>query len=136
MVYFSIYLTLNYKKTDRHSGSQTRVRRYRNAYYYVCNLSTKSQYDTADKQELSHIDGWLVVRGLFKQNTNGLMQFGTLVVGGLLIALGLFIFQDRSDVFLQICLTYVENLVAFNQQKKKQEKGHPCVTYARMTLFI
>ncbi len=42
------------------------------------------------------IGGWLVIRALFKKNTNGLLRIGTLVVGGLLIALGLFMFQDGS----------------------------------------
>ncbi len=46
------------------------------------------------------IGGWLVVRGIFKKNTNGLMRFGTLVIGGLLIALGLFMFQDGSDAIV------------------------------------
>lgn len=46
------------------------------------------------------IGGGLVIRGLFKKNTNGLMRFGTLVIGGLLIALGLFMFQDGSDAIV------------------------------------
>ena len=46
------------------------------------------------------IGGGLVMRSLFKKNTNGLMRFGTLVIGGLLIALGLFMFQDGSDAIV------------------------------------
>lgn len=46
------------------------------------------------------IGGWLVIRGLFKKNTSGLIRFGTLVIGGLLIALGLFMFQDGSDAIV------------------------------------
>ena len=46
------------------------------------------------------IGGWLVMRGLFKKNTSGLIRFGTLVIGGLLIALGLFMFQDESDAIV------------------------------------
>ncbi|TCI39347.1 hypothetical protein EVJ29_01550 [Exiguobacterium sp. SH4S7] len=58
------------------------------------------QYDTADKQALSHPGGRLVIRGLFKKNTKGLMRFGTLIIGALLIALGLFMFQDGSDAIV------------------------------------
>ncbi|KAB2865011.1 MAG: hypothetical protein F9K39_03245 [Exiguobacterium chiriqhucha] len=46
------------------------------------------------------IGGALVIRGLFKKNTNGLMRFGTLIIGGLFIALGLFMFQDGSDAIV------------------------------------
>ncbi len=46
------------------------------------------------------IGGGLVMRGLFKKNTSGLIRFGTLVIGGLLIALGLFMFQDGSDAIV------------------------------------
>ncbi|WP_215191223.1 hypothetical protein [Exiguobacterium sp. s7] len=46
------------------------------------------------------IGGGLVIRGLFKKNTSGLMRFGTLVIGGMLIALGLFMFQDGSDAIV------------------------------------
>lgn len=46
------------------------------------------------------IGGALVIRGLFKKNTNGLMRFGSLAIGGLLIALGLFMFQDGSDAIV------------------------------------
>jgi len=46
------------------------------------------------------IGGWLVMRGLFKKNTSGLIRFGTLVIGGLLITLGLFMFQDGSDAIV------------------------------------
>lgn len=46
------------------------------------------------------IGGGLVMRGLFKKNTNGLMRFSSLVIGGLLIALGLFMFQDGSDALV------------------------------------
>lgn len=41
------------------------------------------------------IGGALVMRGLFKKNTNGLMRFGTLVIGALLIALGLLLKWKR-----------------------------------------
>ncbi|WP_029595071.1 hypothetical protein [Exiguobacterium chiriqhucha] len=46
------------------------------------------------------IGGALVIRGLFKKNTNGLMRFGSLAIGGLLIALSLFMFQDGSDAIV------------------------------------
>lgn len=46
------------------------------------------------------IGGGLVIRGLFKKNTSGLIRFGSLVIGGLLIALGLFMFQDGSDAIV------------------------------------
>ncbi|MCT4782110.1 MULTISPECIES: hypothetical protein [Exiguobacterium] len=46
------------------------------------------------------IGGWFVIRSLFKKNTNGFIRFGTLVIGGLLIALGLFMFQDGSDAIV------------------------------------
>ncbi len=46
------------------------------------------------------IGGWLVMRGLFKKNTSGLVRFGTLVIGGLLVALGWFMFQDGSDAIV------------------------------------
>lgn len=46
------------------------------------------------------IGGALVIRGLFKKNTSGLIRFGSLVIGGLLIALGLFMFQDGSDAIV------------------------------------
>ena len=46
------------------------------------------------------IGGGLVIRGLFKKNTSGLRRFGSLVIGGLLIALGLFMFQDGSDAIV------------------------------------
>lgn len=46
------------------------------------------------------IGGALVIRGLFKKNTNELMRFGSLVIGGLLITLGLFMFQDGSDAIV------------------------------------
>ncbi|WP_214842425.1 hypothetical protein [Exiguobacterium sp. s150] len=46
------------------------------------------------------IGGWLVIRSIFKKNTSALVRFGTLVIGGLLIALGLFMFQDRSDAIV------------------------------------
>ncbi len=37
------------------------------------------------------------MRGLFKKNKSGLIRFGTLVIVGLLISLGLFMFLDGSD---------------------------------------
>ena len=46
------------------------------------------------------IGGWLVIRGLFKKNTSGLIRFGTLIIGALLIAIGLFMFQDGSDAIV------------------------------------
>lgn len=46
------------------------------------------------------IGGGLVMRGLFKKNTSGLIRLGSLVIGGLLIALGLFMFQDGSDAIV------------------------------------
>lgn len=46
------------------------------------------------------IGGALVLRGLFKKKTHGLMRFGTLIIGGLLIVLGLFMFQDGSDAIV------------------------------------
>ena len=46
------------------------------------------------------IGGGLVLRGLLNKNTNGLMRLGTLVIGGLLIAIGLFMFQDGSDAIV------------------------------------
>lgn len=71
-----------------------------NSRFYMFSLSIKSQCDTPDKQAFSYPDAWLMMRDLFKKNTNGLMRFGTFVIESLLIALGLFMFQDGSDAIV------------------------------------
>lgn len=46
------------------------------------------------------IGGGLILHSLLKKNTRGSVRFSKLVVGGLLVALGLFMFQDGSDAIV------------------------------------
>lgn len=60
--------------------------------------------------------GWLIIRGLFKKKTNGLIRFGTFVIGGLLIILGLFMLCIAKYIcfkmaVLRICLKYGEEKI-------------------------